>query len=129
MGPPPPIETRNVCLLLGGILISTATVEGIAPAPALAPALAFAPASAASLAPAPALPVAPAFAPALADAPAFASCSCFCSCCCSRSYLCSEGMWSLETLPPNSEQVLKGRHDFVLTQTHRPSPLSQDIRE
>ena len=26
--------------------------------------------------------------------------------------LCSEGIWSLKTLPPNSEQVLKGRDDF-----------------
>ena len=93
---------------------------------ALAPAPAFAPSSAASLAPAPALPVRGAFAPALALTPALA---------CAllllllslmlplmllllllllllSLLLCSEGIWSLETLHPDSEQVLKGRDDF-----------------
>ena len=91
---------------------------------ALAPAPAFAPSSAASLAPAPALPVRGAFAPAPALTPALA---------CAllllllslmlplmllllllllSLLLCSEGIWSLETLHPDSEQVLKGRDDF-----------------
>ena len=88
--------------------------------------------SAASLAPAPALPVAPAFAPALA---LIYSRSCFCLLLLMLPLLlllllllqlllllllllllslllCFEGIWSLETLLPNSEQVLKGRDDF-----------------
>ena len=80
---------------------------------ALAPGLVFAPASAASLAPAPALLVASAFGPALALTPALAFALLLLLLLLLLSLLlCSEGIWSLKTLPPNSEQVLKGRDDF-----------------
>ena len=87
--------------------------RALAPALGLAPALAFAPASDASLAPAPALPVAPACATALALTPALAFALLLLLLLLLLSLLlCSEGIWSLKTLPPNSEQVLKGRDDF-----------------
>ena len=73
--------------------------RALAPALALASALSFAPASAVSLAPAPALALA--FALLLLMLLLSLSLS-----------LCSERIWSLETLPLNSEQVLKGRDDF-----------------
>ena len=62
-----------------------------------------------SLAPAPALAITPAFAPALALTPAVAFAL---YCAPLLLLLCSQGIWSLETLPPNPEQVLKGRADF-----------------
>ena len=77
--------------------------RALAPALALASALSFAPASAVSLAPAPALALTPALAFALLLLMLLLSLSLS---------LCSERIWSLETLPLNSEQVLKGRDDF-----------------